>query len=99
MDSSDGDIDDVSPPETQFVLQEGDEDILWKVIEITAEKGNTYRVRWEGIDPATKRPWPQSWVHKHDCTDDLVSDWKHAQARKKRDAEQKKGEHKFSNAV
>ncbi|KAF8960772.1 hypothetical protein BDZ97DRAFT_1594011, partial [Flammula alnicola] len=49
---------------------------LWEVIEITAEKGNTYKVRWKGNDPKTMKPWPQSWVKKTDCTDDLVMEWK-----------------------
>ncbi|KAF8223256.1 hypothetical protein L208DRAFT_1057946, partial [Tricholoma matsutake] len=49
---------------------------LWEVIEITSEKKKLYRVRWAGIDPKTNKPWPQSWVPMHDCTDDLVLQWK-----------------------
>jgi hypothetical protein len=74
---------EVSEPETQFVPQEGDEDELWEVIEITAEKNRQYKVKWAGVDPKTHKPWPQSWVPKHDCTDDLVKVWKKAQALKK----------------
>jgi hypothetical protein len=83
----------ISPPQTQFVPQEGDEEKLWKVIEITAETKKNYKVRWEGIDPATNKPWAQSWVPKHDCTDDLVLAWKLSKARKKSEAQRKKGVH------
>ena len=75
---------DPSDPETQFIPQEDDDETLWEVIEITAEKKKLYKVRWKGIDPKTKKPWPQSWVPKHDCTDDLVRDWKLRQAQKKK---------------
>jgi hypothetical protein len=74
---------DPSDPETQFVPQEDDDETLWEVIEITAEKAKEYKVRWKGVDPKTRRPWPQSWVAKHDCTDDLVRDWKLRLAKKK----------------
>lgn len=73
-----------SDPETQFIPQDDDEETLWEVIEITAEKGREYKVRWKGIDPNTQKPWPQSWVAKHDCTDDLVAQWKLKQAKKKK---------------
>ena len=75
---------DPSDPETQFISQEDDDETLWEVIEITAEKKKLYKVRWKGIDPKTQKPWPQSWVAKHDCTDDLVRDWKLRQAQKKK---------------
>ena len=71
-------------PETQFVPQEDDDETLWEVIEITAEKGKLYKVRWKGVDPRTQKPWPQSWVAKHDCTDDLVGEWKLKQGKKKK---------------
>lgn len=75
---------DRSDSETQFIPREDDDETLWEVLEITAEKGKCYRVRWKGVDPATNKPWAQSWVPKHDCTDDLVRDWKLRQARKKK---------------
>ena len=75
---------DPSDPETQFISQEDDDETLWEVIEITAEKKKLYKVRWKGVDPKTKKPWPQSWVAKHDCTDDLVRNWKLRQAQKKK---------------
>lgn len=77
----------LSDLETQFVDQPGDEDVLWAVQEITAERGNKYKVKWVGVDPDTGKPWAQSWVAKHDCTNDLVIQWK---ARKKRLAAGKK---------
>jgi hypothetical protein len=48
---------------------------LWEVIEITAEYGNKYKVKWAGVDPLTGKPWEQSWVPKHDCTHNLVTGW------------------------
>ncbi|KAG6909778.1 hypothetical protein DXG01_015494 [Tephrocybe rancida] len=69
--------------QTQFVAQDGDEDILWEVVEITAEKTKSYKVRWAGVDPRTCKPWPQSWVAKADCTDDLVHEWKRKKLKKK----------------
>ncbi|KAJ7584077.1 hypothetical protein C8J56DRAFT_728414, partial [Mycena floridula] len=49
---------------------------LWTVIAITQEKGKKYKVKWEGTDPKTNKPWPESWVAKSDCTPDLVQEWK-----------------------
>ncbi|TFK50502.1 hypothetical protein OE88DRAFT_263559 [Heliocybe sulcata] len=77
----------ISDFETQFVPQENDDEELWEVIEITGEQGNRYCVKWAGLDPATGKPWAQSWVPKHDCTDDLVEEWKRKKARKKRQQE------------
>ena len=71
--------------ETRFVPQSDDEETLWKVIEITAERPKFYKVRWDGLNPETGKPWPQSWVPKSDCTDDLRKWWK-----KKREEEAKK---------
>jgi len=66
----------LSSPSQKFEPQEDDEETLWEVIRITGEKGNTYKVQWKGLDPKTLKPWPQSWVKKSDCTDDLVIEWK-----------------------
>ncbi|KAH0578883.1 hypothetical protein H2248_003075 [Termitomyces sp. 'cryptogamus'] len=70
--------------QSQFVSQEGDEDVLWEVVEITSEKGRFYKVRWAGVDPKTNKPWAQSWVQKSDCTDDLVHEWKRRKSKKKK---------------
>lgn len=70
--------------QSQFVSQEGDEDILWEVIEITAEKSKYYKVRWAGFNPETNKPWSQSWVPKSDCTDDLVQEWKRRKVMKRK---------------
>ncbi|PFH47493.1 hypothetical protein AMATHDRAFT_129686, partial [Amanita thiersii Skay4041] len=51
---------------------------LWEVIEITSERSKSYRVKWKGNDPATGKPWAQSWVPKGDVTNDLVIKWKRA---------------------
>ncbi|KAF9044295.1 hypothetical protein BJ165DRAFT_1528852 [Panaeolus papilionaceus] len=74
----------ISSPSQKFEPQEGDEEALWEVIEITGEKSGYYKVRWDGLDPKTMKPWPLSWVPRHDCTDDLVMVWKQKQKDKKR---------------
>ncbi|KAG6332666.1 hypothetical protein ID866_6420, partial [Astraeus odoratus] len=85
------DIGTISEFETQFVSQADDEELLYEVEEITAERGNKYKVRWAGVDPATGKPWPQDWVNKRDCTDSLVMEWKKKNARKKKEASKKRG--------
>jgi hypothetical protein len=89
--SSNEDASYSSDSDTHFVSQDDDSDTLWKVIEIVGENRKAYKVRWEGIDPKTKKPWAPSWVAKHDCTDDLVYDWKQSKARKRKEAATKKG--------
>ena len=76
---SEADSDELSELSQKFEPAEGDEEVLYSVIEITGEKGKRFKVRWEGIDPKTNRPWLQSWVDKSDCTDDLVLAWKKKQ--------------------
>lgn len=75
---------ELSEYETQFEPRSNDDDALWEVIEIVAERGKKYRVRWAGNDPKTGRPWPLDWVPKHDCTDHLVGEWKKKKATKGR---------------
>ncbi|KAF7800277.1 hypothetical protein EIP86_011525 [Pleurotus ostreatoroseus] len=87
---SDSESEEVSL-ETQFEPRDDDSETLWEVEEITAERKNAYRVRWAGVDPKTKKPWPQSWVEKHDCTDDLVIAWK---KKKRRQEEEKEARQK-----
>ncbi|KAF8066608.1 hypothetical protein FPV67DRAFT_1198503 [Lyophyllum atratum] len=82
--------------QSQFVPREDDEEVLWEVIEITAEKPKAYKVRWAGVDPKTSKPWAQSWVEKRDCTDDLVLEWKRKQALKKKKEDEKKGNKRSS---
>lgn len=72
----------ISDPSQPFEPRE--DDILFEVIEITGEKKGKYKVRWEGNDPNTLKPWPQSWVSKRDCTDDLVLSWKRAKKERER---------------
>lgn len=59
-----------------------EEDGMWPVIEILAEKNNRYRVQWEGIDPTTGKPWAASWVLKSEANDLLVQAWKEKKALK-----------------
>lgn len=72
----------------KFEPREDDEDTLWEVERITAEKGKLFKVKWKGFDPATGKPWVDSWVEKKDCTPDLVIAWK---AEKKEKELRKKG--------
>ncbi|KIJ49276.1 hypothetical protein M422DRAFT_161518 [Sphaerobolus stellatus SS14] len=62
--------------ETQFLPHSDDEDNLWEVVEILKESRERYYVKWGGVDPKTNKPWPDSWVPKEDCTDDLIREWK-----------------------
>ncbi|OJA10259.1 hypothetical protein AZE42_08918, partial [Rhizopogon vesiculosus] len=75
---------ELSEFETQFVPQSNDDDVLWEVVEIVAERGKKYRVRWAGNDPKTGKSWPLDWVPKRDCTDHLVEEWKRKKAEKRR---------------
>lgn len=71
--------------ETQFIPQENDE--LWAVERILAENGKRYLIKWAGVDGNGKE-WENSWVPKHDVTNDLIQEWK---ALKRKESEAKKG--------
>lgn len=75
--------------ESQFIPQPDDDETLWEVIEITQEKSKEFKVKWKGVDPKTGRPWPQNWVPKKDCTDDLRRAWRKQLALKKEAAKGK----------
>ncbi|KAI0002522.1 hypothetical protein BJV74DRAFT_751722, partial [Russula compacta] len=47
----------------------------WEVVEIVAEDGKRYQVRWAGKDPKTGKPWPLDWVPNSHCSSELVKDW------------------------
>jgi hypothetical protein len=47
----------------------------WQVVEVVAEEGKRYRVRWAGEDPKTGKPWPLAWVPSSYCSPDLVKEW------------------------
>jgi len=73
--------------ETQFEPHELDHsETFWDVKCILNEKPGFYFVDWDGVDPATGKPWPPSWVAKTDCTDDLIREWKAAKRKKKEEA-------------
>ncbi len=73
---------DISDPETQFLEQSDDEEKLWDAIKIVAERSKEFKVKWDGIDNKTGKPWPDSWVYKHDVTPDLVNEWRLKHPRK-----------------
>ncbi|KAH9898194.1 hypothetical protein C8Q73DRAFT_683976 [Cubamyces lactineus] len=73
------------------------EDDWWEAIDIVAEKKGMYKVRWGGVDPKTGKPWPDSWVPKKDCSNDLIQSWKEKQAEKKK-AQAQKRKSRASNA-
>ncbi len=56
----------------------------WEVVEIHAEDGKRYKVRWAGEDPKTGKPWPLTWIPNPNpyCSSQLVKEW-----------ERKKGAH------
>lgn len=72
----------VSDLSQRFEPREDDNTTLFQVIEITGESRDQYRVRWEGVDPKTLKPWTQSWVPRRDCTKDLVLSWKRKKGRR-----------------
>jgi hypothetical protein len=82
-DDLDGELDEGDEGESDGKESIEDEEDMWEVIEITAEKRHRYRVRWAGTDPATGRPWRQSWVRREDCTADLVKSWEETTVAKK----------------
>ncbi|OAX42767.1 hypothetical protein K503DRAFT_293538 [Rhizopogon vinicolor AM-OR11-026] len=90
---------ELSEFETQFVPQSNDDNVLWEVVEIVAERGKKYRVRWAGNDPKTRRPWPLDWVPKHDCTDHLVEEWKRKNAEKRRSKKAANSKATLPNAI
>jgi len=83
MNNNDDYESDVSSLDTHFRERDGDEDNLWEVEAIVAEKGSRYQVRWAGVDDKGA-PWPLDWVPKEDCTDPLVRKWKKQKARKRK---------------
>ncbi|KAN0130082.1 hypothetical protein V8E53_012027 [Lactarius tabidus] len=59
-----------------------DEETWWEVIEIVAEEGKRYRVRWAGKDPKTGKPWPLSWIPSSHCSSELIKEWEKTKANK-----------------
>ncbi|KAJ3720582.1 hypothetical protein C8R42DRAFT_582513 [Lentinula raphanica] len=65
-----------SETETQFIDLPDDDVNLWDALEIVGESATRFKIKWDGIDPATGRRWLDSWVQKHDATPDLVKAWR-----------------------
>lgn len=66
--------------ETQFIPRSDDDETLWQVEAVLAEKGSLYLIKWAGKDSYGK-PWENSWVPKHDVTDDCIQEWKAKKAK------------------
>ena len=47
-------------------IEEGEEqydaDQEWDVKDIVAERKEDYKISWEGVNPKTGKPWPNTWV-------------------------------------
>ncbi|KAF8900081.1 hypothetical protein CPB85DRAFT_1458325, partial [Mucidula mucida] len=85
-----------SEPESQrFIPQSDDDKNVFPALAITAEKGKKFKVRWAGTDPATNKPWPESWEPKSNVMSPLVRDWK---ARKQAKKDRKKSSSTRSKA-
>ncbi|KAI0300559.1 hypothetical protein B0F90DRAFT_1629563 [Multifurca ochricompacta] len=69
-------------PRQSRVNPSSSEETSWEAVEIVAEDGRRYRVRWAGNDPNTGKPWPLAWVDTSRCSLDLIDEW-----------ERKKGAH------
>jgi hypothetical protein len=52
-----------------------DEGTWWEVVEIVAEEGKRFKVRWAGKDPKTGKPWPLAWVPISHCSPELIKEW------------------------
>ncbi len=77
---SESDSDDT---QTRFIPRDDDDENLWDAIEILEERGDKYKVRWDGFDRKTGKPWPPTWEFKRDCNDELKHTWKMKKAAKK----------------
>ncbi|KAF5371449.1 hypothetical protein D9757_009975 [Collybiopsis confluens] len=67
--------------ESQFVPRPDDSDNLWEVVAIVDETAKQFKVQWAGTDPATGKPWPDSWAAKGDVTNDAVQTWRESHPR------------------
>ncbi|EKM55782.1 uncharacterized protein PHACADRAFT_195835 [Phanerochaete carnosa HHB-10118-sp] len=72
--------------EHKFIPKDDDDQTLWEALEITDEDDEAFRIRWAGLNPKTKRPWPLQWVLKEDVTDDLVKAWRQVKPKRRRSA-------------
>lgn len=73
-----------SPPETQFVPLDDDEENMWEAEAILDENvlEKTFLLKWVGVDPKDNQPWENSWEPKNGVTQSLIDEWKE---KKKRD--------------
>lgn len=77
-----GSKEELSLPSTN----EFDEEQDWDVEAILDQRGKgknlRYLVKWAGVDKSGK-PWPNDWVPKSDCSDELVAAWEGSRGRSK----------------
>ncbi|OJT02749.1 hypothetical protein TRAPUB_6743 [Trametes pubescens] len=74
---------DSDDTQTRFIPRDDDDENLWDAIEILEERGDKYKVRWDGFDRKTGKPWPPTWEFKRDCNDELKHTWKMKKQAKK----------------
>ena len=86
---------DIPKYNTQFEPGSDDDETLWSVLQIVKESRDRYLVKWAGVDPDTGKPWDMSWVPKHDCTDDLIHEWKVSKSKKVQDRKKEKKKRKL----
>jgi hypothetical protein len=78
-------------PSPEFESRSDDDENLWTVDCILDEKKNLFLIKWAGIDPATTKPWANSWVHKSDVTDIARDEWRELKAQKAAQKRKAKG--------
>ncbi|KDQ08112.1 hypothetical protein BOTBODRAFT_38215 [Botryobasidium botryosum FD-172 SS1] len=48
----------------------------WEVTKILKERKDEYLVEWEGVDPATDKPWEPTWIPRENIvTKELIDNW------------------------
>lgn len=53
---------------------------MYKIKDIIDEDRTRYHIRWEGHDPKTGKPWPDTWEPKLNANKPAVEAWKKQKA-------------------
>lgn len=73
---------DTEDSQTRFVPRDDDPEKMWDAIEILEERGDKYKVLWDGFD-SDGEPYAPTWEYKRDCNPALKRTWKLKQEAKK----------------